>query len=116
MKKEFIEKIKEILISERDLILSKFRQNDDIDFDGDETDEVQANLIAGINSKISSLDGEKLTKIENAILKINNGSFGECEDCGEEISEKRLLANPGFVNCISCAEYSELENKRNKRI
>src|SRR4051812_31785727 len=116
MKKEFIEKIENLLLSERNNILSKLSQNTDIDFDGDETDEVQANLIASINNQLSSLDKEKLVKTNNALLKIKNGNFGQCEDCSEEISEKRLLVNPGFSTCISCAEHLELEIKKNKRV
>lgn len=112
MKEEFFLKIKDILVIEREAILSKFNQDMDIDFEGDEMDEIQANLIASINSQISMLDKDKLKKIDNALSKISNGSFGECEDCGDQIAEKRLLANPKFSNCISCAENLEIELRK----
>jgi DnaK suppressor protein len=51
-------------------------------------------------------------KIDNALKKIADGSFGNCEECGEEIAEKRLLINPGFITCIGCAEKLELMKRR----
>lgn len=113
---EHFVKFKDILFSEREAILSKLNQDQDVDFEGDETDEIQANLIASINSQISMLDKEKLKSIEAALSKIKDGSFGDCEDCGEKIAEKRLLVNPKFANCISCAEKTELEAKRTRRL
>lgn len=46
-------------------------------------------------------------KIEAAIERIDNGSFGECEDCEEEIELKRLIARPTAELCINCKEERE---------
>ena len=48
-----------------------------------------------------------MKKIDSALERIEDGSFGECEDCGEDISMKRLLARPTAQFCISCKEEQE---------
>ena len=45
--------------------------------------------------------------IDEAIRKIAEGTYGTCEDCGEEISEKRLLVLPTATLCIDCQEHKE---------
>jgi len=112
MQKEFIEQIEKSLIAKRDEILQnlKSKSEHEIDLDGDETDIIQGNFIASIESQVSQMEQIKITQINNTILKIKNGEFGICEECGEEIGEKRLLVNPSFLTCISCAE--KLEKSR----
>jgi DnaK suppressor protein len=46
-------------------------------------------------------------KIEYALSKLEDGTFGICEECGEEISEKRLQARPVATLCIECKEKEE---------
>jgi len=116
MKKDFLLKIEKILLDKRHELLNKVVVPVDIDLDGDETDEIQGNLLLAINSKLSKMDSKNVESINNALLKIKTGSFGICENCEEEISEKRLLVNPIFEHCIMCAEELEIENKRNKRL
>lgn len=112
MNKKTLDKIKKVLFLERDNIIAQQQlQSCDIDNDGDEVDEIQANLIASVNSKLSSRYIEKLKKIDLALHKIDNKKFGNCEDCNEEISEKRLLINPYFSTCVDCAEDREKGNK-----
>lgn len=45
----------------------------------------------------------KLKRIESALLRIENGSFGECLDCGEDIAIGRLEIMPEGIFCIHCA-------------
>jgi DnaK suppressor protein len=49
-----------------------------------------------------------LQAISSALNKIDAGDYGFCEQCGEEIAEKRLLINPTAEYCIECS--SKLEN------
>lgn len=46
-------------------------------------------------------------KIQRALDKINEGIFGECEECSAEISEERLRARPTATLCIHCKEEQE---------
>ena len=58
-------------------------------------------------------DREKflLKKIEKALLRIEDGTFGICERCEEEISAKRLEARPVTTLCIRCKEEQEKKEK-----
>ena len=48
-----------------------------------------------------------LVKIDAALLRIDEGDFGECFECCEPISPKRLEADPTVTLCIKCAEALE---------
>ena len=52
-----------------------------------------------------------LDKIQKALVKIDDGTFGTCEECGEEISIKRLEARPETTLCIRCKEDQERNEK-----
>jgi DnaK suppressor protein len=52
-----------------------------------------------------------LGKITKALVKIEDGSFGKCEECEEEISIKRLEARPETTLCIRCKEDQERVEK-----
>lgn len=45
----------------------------------------------------------EIQAIKNALLRLEEGEFGYCEDCGEDIPPKRLELNPTAVRCVSCA-------------
>ena len=49
-----------------------------------------------------------LRAIEEALLRIDEGAYGTCEDCGEEISVKRLNAVPFALRCVECQEIQEI--------
>jgi DnaK suppressor protein len=42
-----------------------------------------------------------------ALEKMDNNEYGLCDDCGDEIPEKRLSINPYFLTCVGCAEERE---------
>ncbi|MGX0904138.1 DnaK suppressor protein [Roseovarius sp. MBR-79] len=42
-------------------------------------------------------------RLRAALSRLDEGEFGTCEDCGEEIAEARLALDPGLTRCISCA-------------
>lgn len=56
-------------------------------------------------------DREKylLGKIDKQLVRLANDSIDVCEDCGEKIAFKRLLARPVTTLCIDCKEQSERE-------
>src|SRR5690348_13013744 len=56
-------------------------------------------------------DREKylLNKINAAVDRLDGGTIDECEDCGEKISFKRLMARPVTTLCIDCKEEKEKE-------
>ncbi len=53
-----------------------------------------------------------IQKIINALKKIEDGTYGECESCGQPISEERLKARPEATLCFECkVEQEELEKR-----
>lgn len=52
---------------------------------------------------IEEIDRQELNLISKALNKIDAGVFGECEECGEAISQKRLDAVPYAEKCIKCS-------------
>ena len=106
------------LEAERMEVISRLEHsaaNKSIDFDGDETDAIQAKILALATAEIATRNKANLNKLENALRKIADGSFGICDDCEEEIAEKRLMANSCSTTCIGCAEAQEMEQKKGVR-
>ncbi len=52
-------------------------------------------------------NAERLRQLKHALAKIDNGSYGLCESCGEEIGHSRLLARPEASLCIACQTKAE---------
>jgi len=46
----------------------------------------------------------RLSRIEATLKRIDDGEFGYCQDCGEEIGKARLELDPTLPNCVSCAK------------
>jgi DnaK suppressor protein len=54
------------------------------------------------------------SKITKALERLENGTFGICESCGEEISVDRLTVRPVTTLCIECKEQQEQQEKARK--
>ena len=65
-------------------------------------DEAQGNLL-----RIRDRESRLINKIRDALECIEDGSYGICELCGEEISFKRLEARPVTTKCILCKTKEE---------
>jgi DnaK suppressor protein len=61
----------------------------------------------------ASRDRERklIGKIKEALERIENKTYGMCEECGEQISEARLKARPVTTLCIDCKKRQELDEK-----
>lgn len=57
--------------------------------------------------RIRDRERKLIGKIEKALERVEDGTFGICERCGEEISEERLKARPVTTFCIDCKEEQE---------
>jgi DnaK suppressor protein len=73
----------------------------------------RASFEADLNFTLRIRDRERrlIQKIENALDRIDEGTFGICETCGDEINRRRLMARPVTTMCISCKTYSEAWEK-----
>jgi DnaK suppressor protein len=71
---------------------------------GDMADQASGNNEVHIQLKLKQTDAKILTAIEEALGRLDKGSYGICRDCGEPISEARLRAIPWTRVCITCKE------------
>ena len=113
MNKKDLKRFKELLEAERDALLKNARktleQEATVDPDDlpDEYDLASSEYHQSLALRLRDREKFLLSKIEKAIGKIDDGSFGACEECGEEISLKRLEARPETSLCIKCKEDQE---------
>lgn len=73
----------------------------------DPLDRAVADRDRGMIERIRSRESRLIAKIQAALERIEDGSYGICERCGEEIAAGRLMARPVAALCIACK--SELE-------
>ncbi len=71
---------------------------------GDLADQASGNNEVHIQLKLKQTDAKILQAIEEALSRIDKGTYGVCRDCGEPISPARLKAIPWTRVCISCKE------------
>lgn len=74
----------------------------------------EADIQEDIEFALIQMKAETLHKIEEALRRLEEGTFGYCFECGEEISERRLRALPFAVRCRNCEEARELEQQRER--
>ena len=74
---------------------------------GDEIDLSQEDRQMALDLKLLGRQSFMLKKIDNALFKIKNGSFGICDECDGEIEINRLRARPVATQCIACKEEEE---------
>src|SRR6202140_117528 len=71
---------------------------------GDLADQASGNNEVHIQLRLKQTDAKILQAIEEALWRIEKGTFGVCRDCGEPIAEARLNAIPWTRVCIACKE------------
>ncbi len=73
----------------------------------DPTDRASHEAERSFELRIRDREHKLIKKIKKAIVRIDNGSFGQCEACEEEISIARLKARPVTTQCIDCKTREE---------
>jgi len=82
-----------------------------IDSAMDSADQSSLDMDQGIDYSLLEMKYEQYKDIADAFRKLQNNSYGQCEECGEEIHIKRLEVNPLARYCITCkTKKEELEN------
>jgi len=77
----------------------------------------RASMESNRNSMLRMRDRERklIFKIQEALQRLEDGEFGICEQCGEEIGIDRLKARPVTTLCIECKATQEVQEKKAKR-
>ena len=68
-----------------------------------------------INFILSDRERVKIKQIDDALARLDDGTYGECESCGLEIAEERLQALPFTRLCRDCQQEQEKEAKSQRR-
>jgi DnaK suppressor protein len=76
----------------------------------------EADIQEDIEFALIQMKAETLTKINDALNRLEEGTYGYCAECGGEISDKRLRALPFAVRCKECEEGRELAAEREKTL
>ena len=77
----------------------------------DPSDRATMELVSGYNHHLKERKKGYIRKIDQALARLENGTYGICEACEEEISLERLKARPVTTLCIECKRKEEkLEN------
>lgn len=77
----------------------------------DPNDRASAESGRNFELRIRQREQKLLSKIDEALQRIEDGDFGECENCGELIGMKRLEARPVTTLCIECKTTQESKEK-----
>lgn len=105
MNKTILKDIKKRLLSERDLLIEKLKDND-LSVDDSETpdpvDLAVRNYSKNVMLAVSENESKQLTLIDEALLRIDDNEYGECQNCENEINPKRLAAIPWARYCLDC--------------
>ena len=77
----------------------------------DPTDRASLEADRNFMLRIRDREAKLIKKIKKTLDRMENGTFGICESCGEEISIKRLKARPVTTQCIDCKTEEEALEK-----
>ena len=80
----------------------------------DLTETSEADIQDDIEFALIQMKAETLDKIGAALRRLGEGTYGYCDECGDEIAERRLRALPFAARCKNCEEVRETERNRER--
>lgn len=117
MKKSDLKRFRQILEEKKATVIQRAQETmaQDMTLDQaelpDEMDLASSEYMQSFTFRLRGRERVFLHKIDKALKKMDDGEFGVCEECGEEISVKRLEARPETELCIKCKEDQERREK-----
>jgi DnaK suppressor protein len=78
----------------------------------DPTDRASLESNRNFTLRIRDRERKLIGKIEEALARIDEGTYGKCEECGESNSMERLKARPVTTRCIDCKSLQEAEERK----
>ncbi len=115
MNKKLLANFKKILTQKKATITNKLNSKkiDEVEIEtgGDEIDTATQSTEREMQFELSGIDKRMMQDIDNALAKIEKGTFGSCECCGKEIPQARLDALPWVRYCKECQEEAEKNSK-----
>jgi DnaK suppressor protein len=81
----------------------------------DAVESSEADIQEELEFALIQMKSETLNKVNDALHRLEEGDYGYCYECGEEIAEKRLRALPFAVRCKDCEEQKEVAEQRERQ-
>ncbi|MDP3889364.1 MAG: TraR/DksA family transcriptional regulator [bacterium] len=78
----------------------------------DPGDQALTSTMESLKLSFQDTEREEYERILRALMKIEDGTYGICIDCGQMISEKRLKSNPNASRCLICQEAFEEDEEQ----
>src|SRR5438093_8550737 len=82
----------------------------------DAVESAEADIQEDLEFALVQMKSETLNKISDALARLEQGTYGNCFDCGDEIAEKRLKALPFAVRCKDCEQARENAEQRERQM
>ena len=76
---------------------------------GDDADHSDAAMQSDVDLALLQMKTETLARVDEALVRLDQGKYGACAECGHEISGRRLYALPFAVRCQPCEDRRERE-------
>ena len=116
MKKNKLEEFRQLLQEQMDQLLREAdktvsEMTDEKTNFPDPTDRASLESDRNFELRIRDRERKLISKIREALDRIEACDFGECEDCGDQIGEARLKARPVTTLCIECKTEQERQEK-----
>jgi DnaK suppressor protein len=83
------------------------------DGNSDSIDQASAEFERDLSLQLHEREGSAIKEIYRALGRVEEGTFGICEDCEERIPQRRLRANPSATLCVECQEIRERGERKN---
>jgi DnaK suppressor protein len=109
MNRENLKQFENLFLELKKNILTDMKRSED-GFEwtkGDEVDQESTDRNRALELKLLGRQNFMLKKIDHALIKIKNGTYGTCDECDGEIEINRLKARPVATQCIACKENEE---------
>jgi RNA polymerase-binding transcription factor len=107
--KELLNKQLDELLTRAEKTVAQLVRNDDLS--ADIVDQASSDIDRNYTLRICDRESRLIGKIKTALAKIEEGTFGICESCDEEIGIERLKARPVTAYCIRCKTHMEAFEK-----
>ncbi len=80
----------------------------------DQGESSEVDIQEDIEFALIQMKSETLNKVDAALRRLDEGTYGDCFECGDEIAEARLRALPFAVRCKDCEEARETAERRER--
>ncbi len=109
--KKALNLLKKEIFKEIDASIKKGSSKDSSEYKGDNYDIASDEIDRELSYMLGDRERKKIREIDNVLMKIEEGTYGVCDECGELISKKRLKILPYSNLCVHCQSRAETEEK-----